>query len=83
MHQDPGRVSRGRVEDVDLDRRGIGRARSHAPRLARLAAAGRSGIGRVLLGSVAEPVFAKVTAPVMLVRPRAVATTYLEGRQRM
>jgi len=67
-------VSRGRAEDVDLDRRGIGRARSHAPRLARLAAAGRSGIGRVL-GSVAEPVFAKATAPVMLVRPTAVATT--------
>ena len=55
------------------------------PRLApslRLAAAGRSGIGRVLLGSVAEPVFAKVTAPVMLVRLTAVATT-LEGQQGM
>lgn len=35
--------------------------------------AGRSGIGRVLLGSVAERVFAKATAPVMLVRPTAVA----------
>jgi len=35
----------------------------------------RSGIGRVLLGSVAERVFAKVTAPVMLVRLTAVATT--------
>jgi nucleotide-binding universal stress UspA family protein len=33
--------------------------------------AGRSGIGRVLLGSVAERVFAKATVPVMLVRPPA------------
>jgi nucleotide-binding universal stress UspA family protein len=33
--------------------------------------AGRSGIGRVLLGSVAERVFAKATVPVMLVRPTA------------
>ena len=33
--------------------------------------AGRSGIGRVLLGSVAERVFAKATVPVMLVRPIA------------
>ncbi len=31
--------------------------------------AGRSGIGRVLLGSVAERVFAKAAVPVMLVRP--------------
>jgi nucleotide-binding universal stress UspA family protein len=31
--------------------------------------AGRNGIGRVLLGSVAERVFAKATVPVMLVRP--------------
>ena len=31
--------------------------------------AGRSGIGRVLLGSVAERVFGKATVPVMLVRP--------------
>jgi nucleotide-binding universal stress UspA family protein len=48
------------------------------PRLApslRLAAAGRSGIGRVLLGSVAERVFGKATAPVMLVRPTGVAAT--------
>ena|SRR5438034_8142378 len=30
---------------------------------------GRSGIGRVLLGSVAERVFAKATVAVMLVRP--------------
>lgn len=52
-----------------------GHARMRRGSLARLAAAGRSGIGRVLLGSVAEPVFAKVTAPVMLVRPTAVATT--------
>jgi nucleotide-binding universal stress UspA family protein len=37
--------------------------------------AGRSAIGRVLLGSVAERVFAKATAPVMLVRPTAVAAT--------
>jgi nucleotide-binding universal stress UspA family protein len=37
--------------------------------------AGRSGIGRVLLGSVAERVFGKATAPVMLVRPRAVDAT--------
>lgn len=35
--------------------------------------AGRSGIGRVLLGSVAERVFGKATAPVMLVRTKAVA----------
>lgn len=34
--------------------------------------AGRSGIGRVLLGSVAERVFAKATVPVMLLRPTAV-----------
>jgi nucleotide-binding universal stress UspA family protein len=34
--------------------------------------AGRSGIGRVLLGSVAERVFAKATVPVMLVRPTAI-----------
>jgi nucleotide-binding universal stress UspA family protein len=33
--------------------------------------AGRSGIGRVLLGSVAERVFAKAAVPVMLVRPLA------------
>ena len=33
--------------------------------------AGRSGIGRVLLGSVAERVFAKATVPVMLLRPTA------------
>lgn len=33
--------------------------------------AGRSGIGRVLLGSVAERVFGKATVPVMLVRPQA------------
>ena len=31
--------------------------------------AGRSGIGRVLLGSVAERVFAKASVPVILVRP--------------
>ena len=31
--------------------------------------AGRSGIGRVLLGSVAERVFGRATVPVMLVRP--------------
>lgn len=31
--------------------------------------AGRSGIGRTLLGSVAERVFARATVPVMLVRP--------------
>jgi nucleotide-binding universal stress UspA family protein len=35
---------------------------------------GRSGIGRVLLGSVAERVFAKATDPVMLVRPTVVTT---------
>jgi nucleotide-binding universal stress UspA family protein len=35
---------------------------------------GRSGIGRVLLGSVAERVFAKATVAVMLVRPPGVAT---------
>lgn len=35
--------------------------------------AGRSAIGRVLLGSVAERVFAKATVPVMLVRPVAEA----------
>jgi nucleotide-binding universal stress UspA family protein len=34
--------------------------------------AGRSAIGRVLLGSVAERVFGKATVPVMLVRPAAV-----------
>ena len=33
--------------------------------------AGRSGVGRVLLGSVAERVFAKAAVPVMLVRPTA------------
>lgn len=32
---------------------------------------GRSGIGRVLLGSVAERVFGKAPVPVMLVRPAA------------
>jgi nucleotide-binding universal stress UspA family protein len=37
--------------------------------------AGRSGIGRVLLGSVAERVFGKATAPVMLVRPPVVGAT--------
>jgi nucleotide-binding universal stress UspA family protein len=37
--------------------------------------AGRSGIGRVLLGSVAERVFGKAAAPVMLVRPKAVAAS--------
>ena len=35
--------------------------------------AGRSGIGRVLLGSVAERVFGKATVPVMLVRATGVA----------
>ena len=35
---------------------------------------GRSGIGRVLLGSVAERVFAKATVAVMLVRPTVVTT---------
>jgi nucleotide-binding universal stress UspA family protein len=35
--------------------------------------AGRSGIGRVLLGSVAERVFGKATVPVILVRPVAAA----------
>lgn len=35
---------------------------------------GRSGIGRVLLGSVAERVFAKATVAVMLVRPPETAT---------
>ncbi|HEY7867720.1 MAG TPA: universal stress protein [Methylomirabilota bacterium] len=38
--------------------------------------AGRSGIGRVLLGSVAERVFAKAAVPVMLVRPTADPATY-------
>jgi nucleotide-binding universal stress UspA family protein len=33
--------------------------------------AGRSGIGRVLLGSVAERVFGKAAVPVMLLRPKA------------
>jgi nucleotide-binding universal stress UspA family protein len=37
--------------------------------------AGRSAIGRVLLGSVAERVFAKATVPVMLVRPVADAAS--------
>lgn len=37
--------------------------------------AGRSGIGRVLLGSVAERVFGRATVPVMLVRPPASAAT--------
>jgi len=37
--------------------------------------AGRSGIGRVLLGSVAERVFGKATVPVMLIRPPATAAT--------
>ncbi len=37
--------------------------------------AGRSGIGRVLLGSVAERVFGRATVPVMLVRPPAPAAT--------
>jgi nucleotide-binding universal stress UspA family protein len=36
--------------------------------------AGRSGIGRVLLGSVAERVFGKATVPVMLVRPATTET---------
>jgi nucleotide-binding universal stress UspA family protein len=40
--------------------------------------AGRSGIGRVLLGSVAERVFAKAAVPVMLVRPAAVASSARE-----
>jgi nucleotide-binding universal stress UspA family protein len=35
---------------------------------------GRSGIGRVLLGSVAERVFAKAAVAVMLVRPPETAT---------
>ena len=35
--------------------------------------AGRSAIGRVLLGSVAERVFGKATVPVMLVRPAPAA----------
>jgi nucleotide-binding universal stress UspA family protein len=35
---------------------------------------GRSGIGRVLLGSVAERVFAKATVAVMLVRPPETTT---------
>lgn len=35
--------------------------------------AGRSGIGRVLLGSVAERVFGKAPVPVMLVRPAPAA----------
>jgi nucleotide-binding universal stress UspA family protein len=35
--------------------------------------AGRSGIGRVLLGSVAERVFAKAAVPVMLLRPAVTA----------
>jgi len=35
--------------------------------------AGRSGIGRVLLGSVAERVFAKANVPVMLLRPGVAA----------
>jgi len=35
--------------------------------------AGRSGIGRVLLGSVAERVFARAPVPVMLVRPTTAA----------
>jgi nucleotide-binding universal stress UspA family protein len=37
--------------------------------------AGRSGIGRVLLGSVAERVFGTATVPVMLVRTPATAAT--------
>jgi nucleotide-binding universal stress UspA family protein len=37
--------------------------------------AGRSGIGRVLLGSVAERVFAKATASVILVRPTVAGAT--------
>ncbi|HUM16329.1 MAG TPA: universal stress protein [Candidatus Nitrosotalea sp.] len=37
--------------------------------------AGRSAIGRVLLGSVAERVFAKATVPVMLLRPTADGAT--------
>ena len=37
--------------------------------------AGRSGIGRVLLGSVAERVFGRATVPVILVRPPAPAAT--------
>jgi nucleotide-binding universal stress UspA family protein len=36
--------------------------------------AGRSGIGRVLLGSVAERVFGRATVPVMLVRPTGTTT---------
>jgi len=39
-----------------------------------VATGGRSGIGRVLLGSVAERVFAKATVAVMLVRPPVVTT---------
>lgn len=35
--------------------------------------AGRSGIGRVLLGSVAERVFGRASVPVMLVRPAPAA----------
>ena len=35
--------------------------------------AGRSGIGRMLLGSVAERVFARADVPVMLLRPTAAA----------
>jgi len=51
----------------------LGEAETFGADLIVVGTAGRSGIGRVLLGSVAERVFGKATVPVMLVRPSAVA----------
>ncbi len=50
-------------------------ARAFGADLIVVGTAGRSAIGRVLLGSVAERVFARATVPVMLVRPPAPAAT--------
>ena len=70
----------GKAEDVPLEsvvRFGdpvaqiLDEAEAFGADLIVVSTAGRSGIGRVLLGSVAERVFARATAPVMLVRPRA------------
>ena len=51
----------------------LGEAEAFGADLIVVGTAGRSGIGRVLLGSVAERVFGRATAPVMLVRPTAAA----------
>jgi nucleotide-binding universal stress UspA family protein len=51
----------------------LGEAEAFGADLIVVGTAGRSGIGRVLLGSVAERVFGRATVPVMLVRPSTAA----------